>query len=152
MLHCCAAAAAFSCDCAGGCLPVLQCKNMVQPHRALATGVYLAAIAGTLAVAFSVRPGVVASLEAGFAPLVRRCCGHCYCYVVQAGAMSTHWHRVCPAHWCSRQAGNSTLMGMSAQLQRVSAAAPRQPTAHPSPRSFPYIGAKLEPGKSSPVS
>lgn len=34
---------------------VLQCKNMVQPHRALATFVYLAAIAGTLAVAFSVR-------------------------------------------------------------------------------------------------
>lgn len=33
---------------------LLQCKNMVQPHRALATFVYLAAIAGTLAVAFSV--------------------------------------------------------------------------------------------------
>lgn len=28
---------------------------MVQPHRALATGVYLASIAGTLAVAFTVR-------------------------------------------------------------------------------------------------
>lgn len=33
--------------------PVKQCKNMVQPHRALATGVYLASIAGTLAVAFT---------------------------------------------------------------------------------------------------
>lgn len=32
----------------------IQLKNMVQPHRALATFVYLAAIAGTLAVAFSV--------------------------------------------------------------------------------------------------
>jgi hypothetical protein len=32
----------------------MQCKNMVQPHRALATFVYLASIAGTLAVAFTV--------------------------------------------------------------------------------------------------
>jgi hypothetical protein len=34
--------------------PAVQCKNMVQPHRALATFVYLASIAGTLAVAFTV--------------------------------------------------------------------------------------------------
>eukprot|EP00878_Enallax_costatus_P002238 GHUV01002411.1.p3 GENE.GHUV01002411.1~~GHUV01002411.1.p3 ORF type:complete len:166 (+),score=19.62 GHUV01002411.1:343-840(+) len=34
--------------------PVKQCKNMVQPHRALATIVYLLSIAATLAVAFTI--------------------------------------------------------------------------------------------------
>uniref|UniRef100_A0A383W8P8 Vesicle transport protein n=1 Tax=Tetradesmus obliquus TaxID=3088 RepID=A0A383W8P8_TETOB len=39
--------------------PGKQCKNMVQPHRALATFVYLASIAGTLAVAFTIGSAIL---------------------------------------------------------------------------------------------
>ncbi|KAF8073233.1 ACX4 [Scenedesmus sp. PABB004] len=39
--------------------PTKQCKNMVQPHRALATVVYLASIAATLAVAFTIGSAIL---------------------------------------------------------------------------------------------